>query len=423
LRSGQTARTVSADATAARVVAALGSSNRTIEPVVDERQPEVVDVDLQPALNLGNTLIGNPVVVNGPNGQTWTLSVAALRKMLVIPGSPTAQRDQSLKLDSTKLAAYVADLAKQVDQTPFNARFQRDGAGVRLLQEVIAGRRVDQAKGASLIAAAAAGADRSVALPVDVVAPSITSANADQIAALQLLADNTTSYVGSIPPRRHNVEFATSLLNGVVVAPGEIFSFDHELGPTTLARGFQVGFGIVAQGDAVKTVPSVAGGICQVATTLFQPVFWEGYTIEERYWHAYWIDHYRSRGLVGLDATVDPDGGLDFQFKNDTASPILIQSSADGNNVHFALYGVQPNWRVQVDPPVITNVVKTDRTLQVEYDPTMPKGQQITTEAAQDGFTATIRRTVTDAAGNSRVLNLRSTYAPAHNVVMIGTKP
>src|SRR5262249_12552311 len=165
LHPGQAARTVSADATAARVVAALASSNRTIQPVVDERQPEVVDADLQPALNLGNALIGNPVVVNGPNGQTWTLSVAALRKMLVIPGSPTAQRYQSLKLDPTKLAAYVADLAKQVDQTPFNARFQRDGAGVRLLQEAIAGRRVDQAKGASLIAAAAARAPRSVALP------------------------------------------------------------------------------------------------------------------------------------------------------------------------------------------------------------------------------------------------------------------
>jgi vancomycin resistance protein YoaR len=261
-----------------------------------------------------------------------------------------------------------------------------------------------------------------VTLPVQVVAPSVTAADGGQIANLTLIADNSTSYAGSIPPRRHNVELATSLLNGVVIAPGEIFSFNRELGPTTLERGFQVGYGIEAQGDSVKTVPSVAGGICQVATTLFQPVFWTGYTVEARYPHAYWIAHYVSHGMVGLDTTVDEEAGLDFQFKNDTSADILVQTSTDGTNVHFAIYGVAPTWKVQVDPPVIANVVKTDPKLVVQSDPTMPRGSQVYTEAAQDGFLVTIRRTVTDGAGNSRQLNLRSNYAPAHNVIVVGAK-
>ena len=40
------------------------------------------------------------------------------------------------------------------------------------------------------------------------------------------------------------------------------------------------------------TIPSEGGGICQVATTLFQSVFWSGYQITERNWHSYWIPRY-----------------------------------------------------------------------------------------------------------------------------------
>jgi vancomycin resistance protein YoaR len=126
--------------------------------------------------------------------------------------------------------------------------------------------------------------------------------------------------------------------------------------------------------------------------------------------------------MVGLDTTVDQEAGLDFQFKNDTSANLLIQTSTDGTNVHFALYGIPPSWKVRVDQPVITNLVKTDPKVVVQDDATMPKGQQVYTEAAQDGFTVTIRRTVTDVAGDSRQLNLRSNYAPAHNVIAVGTR-
>ena len=95
----------------------------------------------------------------------------------------------------------------------------------------------------------------------------------------------------------------------------------------------------------MHTVPSVAGGICQVATTLFQPVFWAGYQLEERYWHLYWIPSYTSRGIVGLDATVDADAGLDFKWINPTEDFVLIQASTDAEHVTFRLYGQKPPWR------------------------------------------------------------------------------
>ena len=424
LGPSQTALRLDQVATAKRFNAALLGSQRTIEPAVVETPPAVVDADLAESLALANRLVGAAVDAQGPSGRKWSLGPPALRQMLVLPVVTVGSHVERPRLDDAKLAAFVATIAKGVDSPPLNSRFQRDASGqIRLIQAGVPGSQVDQAKSVALLATAAADTNRVVVLPINVVAPTFASDNAGSLVGLQLIAENTTSYVGSIPPRRHNVELATSLLNGVVVPPGETFSFNHELGPTTLDRGFQVGYGIEAQGTSVKTVPSVAGGICQVATTLFQPVFWNGYTIEERYPHLYWIAHYAYHGVIGLDTTVDEEGDLDLQFKNDTSRPLLIQSWTDGSRVHFAVYGDPPTWKVQVDPSVITNVVKTDPKPVIQQDPTMPKGQSVITEAAEDGFQAMVRRLVTNADGTTRELKLRSTYAPAHNVTVVGTKP
>jgi vancomycin resistance protein YoaR len=423
LRPSQPALKVDRVATIALVQKAMASDVRSVAAVVDETQPEVRDDDIAAALDRANTIVGTDLVVQGPDQRGWKLTTASLRQMIAMPDAVAMKNGNLPLLDQASVAAFVAKVAKDVDRGATNARFQLDSSGsVTLLHEGTTGLAVNQPDSAARIVDAATRADRTVSLVVATVEPSVGSQDVDKLASLTLIAENSTPYGFSIPPRRHNVELATALLNGVVVGPGEIFSFNRELGTTSLARGFQVGFGIVASGDTVKTVPAVAGGICQVATTLFQPVFWEGYTIEERYSHAYWIAHYVSRGYPGLDTTVDEDGGLDFQFKNDTDSPLLIQSGTDGSNVHFAIYGVRPNWTVKVDPAKITNVVKTDAKPEVQQDPTLPKGTQITTEAAEDGFQVVVHRQVVDASGNSRDLYLRSSYAPSHNVVVVGTK-
>lgn len=418
----QTGHTVDVAKTEEKLQALLFTSQRSMSPVVSDTTPSIKASDWNADFATAQAIVHDSLVLQGPSGASWTLSPSGLLNMLVLPAHPSSQNANGPGLDSGKLKTFVQEIAQKVDRPAQNARFQLVNGHVSVLRDSKAGRTVDQAKAMDVIQSAARSGNRTVSLPVSSAAPVVTADAASEIAGLQLIAENSTSYVGSIPPRRHNVELATSMLNGVVLPPGAIFSFNSELGPTTLARGYQVGFGIVAQGDTVKTVPSIGGGICQVATTLFQPVFWTGYEIEERYAHAYYIAHYRSHGYPGLDTTVDEGAGLDFRFKNDTSGDLLIQSRTDGSNVYFSLYGVQPTWKVNVDKPVISNLVKTDPKLQIQYDPTMLKGQEIYTEAAEDGFDVLIRRTVTDSNGHSRVLDLRSTYEPSHNVMLVGTK-
>jgi hypothetical protein len=160
-----------------------------------------------------------------------------------------------------------------------------------------------------------------------------------------------------------------------------------------------------------------------VATTLFQPVFWAGYQLEERYWHLYWIPAYTSRGVVGLDVTVDSDSGLDFKWTNTTSSYILIQADTDDSNIYFGLYGKKPPWKVQVDDAKITNRTPPDTTPLAQAEPTLPWGRTLLVETARDGFDAEVVRHVIPTDGSKeRDLDLKSSYQPARTVTLVGSK-
>lgn len=166
----------------------------------------------------------------------------------------------------------------------------------------------------------------------------------------------------------------------------------------------------------------MAGGICQVATTLFQRVFWSGFPLVERHWHLYWIPAYTTRGLVGLDATVDEDSGLDMRWSNPTDSYVLIQSATDDSNVYFGLYGSEHNWKVQVDDPQVSHRVAADPAPVAEAEPSLPWGRILPVESARDGFDVGITRTVTREDGQPRSLTVQSSYEPSRTVTLVGTK-
>src|SRR5690606_286560 len=171
----------------------------------------------------------------------------------------------------------------------------------------------------------------------------------------------------------------------------------------------------------LRTIPSEAGGICQVSSTVFQPVFWSGYQIERRSTHSYWITSYTSQGYPGLDATVDSTTGLDFRWMNNSSTAVLIGAEADGQNLTIRLFGTPPDWSVEVDPPEITNVVEADTAEVLQDDPSLPAGQRLAIERANDGFDIKIVRRVHESDGNVRELVLETTYGPSRNVVLVGT--
>jgi vancomycin resistance protein YoaR len=150
----------------------------------------------------------------------------------------------------------------------------------------------------------------------------------------------TTSYGSSSSNRRHNIELATSHINGTILAPGEVFSYNDTVGPRTPRLGFR---------DAPtyqdgQVVPGPGGGICQVSTTLYNAVLRApGIKVVERSHHSMPV-HYVP---AGCDATVAYDS-LDFKFRNDTSGPVLVAASTRNGRLSFGLYGVEPPSEKQV---------------------------------------------------------------------------
>jgi hypothetical protein len=236
-----------------------------------------------------------------------------------------------------------------------------------------------------------------------------------------VLGSAQTSYAGSIPERAWNVELAAKRLNGTKIAPGELFSFNQAVGPTTLAAGFRVGYGITSNNGRPETVPSVGGGICQVATTVFQAAFWAGLPFEERHYHLYWIPRYgvAPSGRTGMDATVD-DPGVDLTFRNTTNDWIRLESWVDGANVGFTLKGVDPGWKVEATQPVISSVVKTSQAPVRQYDSSMPAGKELWVEHAEDGFTVSMKRRVSLDGKLIDDWAFTNVYQPSRNVLLVG---
>jgi vancomycin resistance protein YoaR len=343
---------------------------------------------------------------------------------LIELNQPTNGQPASVSVNSDALQPILDDISKAVDQPATNARFTWDGANLHVLRESKPGRGLDQAAARDILASQLLAGARAIDLPVPPVAASVSSDDGGaSLGIRELIEQSTTSFVGSVPEKAYNIQLAARRLNGVVVPPGGMFSFNTEVGPTTLEAGFKWGFGLTTgPNGGAHTVPSVAGGICQVATTLFQPVFWGGYQLEERFWHLYWIPAYTSRDIVGLDATVDEDAGLDFKWINPTSDYVLIQSSTTADHVTFSLYGRKPAWKVQVDPPEISNRVSPDTTPDVQAEPQLPWGRIVPVETARDGFQVVLTRHVLNLDGSpQRDLILKSIYQPGHNVTLVGT--
>jgi vancomycin resistance protein YoaR len=268
---------------------------------------------------------------------------------------------------------------------------------------------------------------------VAVTKPQIPSSKKEEMATPDRLAIGRTDYSSSIPSRAHNVELAAERLNGALIAPGQSFSFNEQVGKQTVDNGYVEAYGIALVDGAggtseYKTVSSVAGGICQVSTTLFHAVFRSGLPIEERNYHLFWVTYAASStGMMGLDATVDDQSGLDFQFANTTGGWLGIEATVNDGVLQVALYGKDPGWKVSIDDPIITNVRVPNPKPAYEKTYDLQPRTILMIEHSVEGFDATIRRRVFDSKGNPVIyqgkpmdVQLKSSYQASRDRYQVG---
>lgn len=413
-------------ATADAIIAGIESGRHLVEVRLAPVPARVTLEMAQAAAAEAQRIASRPVTVTWEGGSA-ELSPDQLASALVF--APQEEQGTvvglAVEVDRERLAELLSPLQDAVQAAPQDAELRYYDGQVRVVKPEQPGRELDVEASVDAVRQAILDGRSEVALAVRAVEPQVTAATASQIVIRELISSGQTYYGGSVPNRKHNVELATERANGALVPPGGTFSFIETVGEINLETGYKVGYGIVATNGRVSTVPSVGGGVCQVSTTLFHAAFWGGFPIVERNWHLYWIPLYGQppSGITGLDATVDTDYGLDFKFKNATDDWIAIVASADGEWVRFEIWGTKPDWRVEVDDPVVSNVVKADPAPVFRESPDLAPGQQVVVEQARDGFDVVIHRRVYQGDRLIDELLLRSHYMPSSNVTLVGPNP
>ena len=222
------------------------------------------------------------------------------------------------------------------------------------------------------------------------------TAVAEEVGITDLVATGESYFIGSPTGRDHNIRLAATKFDGVVVPPGETFSFNEYLGEVTAEAGYDESF--ITAGEQLAM--GVGGGICQVSTTAFRAAFWGGYPITERWYHGQRVGYYELRGGgVGMDATVYSPH-VDLKFVNDRSAPLLIETEV-GEGTHrlvFRFYSTDDGRRVEMDGPVVTNEMEPGPPI-YELDETMAPGTVTKWQSSVGGLTATIERTIYDRSG------------------------
>jgi len=303
-------------------------------------------------------------------------------------------------LDEVAMRAYLEKLAPALTIDPVNARFHFEDATQQLepITKSAEGRMLDVEGSAHHIAASLAEGKHEVALLVEKVPPPYPdSATAHELGIVDLVAEGESYFIGSPSGRDHNIRLAATKFDGLVISPGETFSFNRYLGEVTAEAGYDESY--ITAGEQLEM--GIGGGICQVSTTAFRAAFWGGYPITERWYHGQRVGYYELRGGgVGMDATVFSPH-VDMKFVNDRSAPLLIETEV-GEGTHrlaFRFYSTDDGRRVEKAEAMVTDETEPGPPI-YELDEDLAPGTVTKWQSPVGGLTATVERRVYDKSGD-----------------------
>ncbi len=401
---GQPGVDVDIEATTAAVLEALHGGEPATIPV--QTVALAVPSDLS-AQGVDSPPAYSPLVLSDSvTGLMFALDPATLASLV--------QSREPLRINQDRLAQILADWATQVDTPSRDARlsFDPNTGQVSVLKPSQTGRSLNVTATAETIRQALATGAQTAILPVETIRPGVDMARKDDLGIVELVAEGTTSFIGSSPERVRNILVAADKFEGVVIPPGQVFSFNDIVEDVSAANGFEDS--LIIWGD--RTAVWVGGGVCQASTTIFRAALNAGFPIVERYNHGYVVSWY---GAPGMDATIYTPT-VDFRFRNDTDHHILIDPTVNTSSgvITYRIWGTKPDREVTIGQGVVSDEEEPGPPV-YQRDDTLAAGQTKQVERAQDGMTVTIERTITEA-GTTRTDQFVSRYEPWEAVYLVG---
>jgi len=267
-------------------------------------------------------------------------------KLLSVYNAQSDEKRLSLpiKWDDATLRSALEKLGSQIEVAPTNARLISNADGLEVVPDT-PGRALDQSAAAHVIKRSWRLGVSSIALPMrtlDAKVPARSLAGHDV-----QLAMYPTHFNPGIAGRTENIRIACRAIQNHVLMPGQTFSFNACTGERTARKGYQMAHIFMRQPgeDDPEVVEGLAGGVCQVSSTLFNAVRktndaadMNPLKIVERNTHSLPVTYVPP----GLDATVAWPG-KDFKFRNISPNPVYIHTQMGRSKLSISIWSRIPN--------------------------------------------------------------------------------
>ena len=307
--------------------------------------------------------------------------------------------------DETALAA-LEPLKEATDEPAVPARIDLARGGVI---PHVSGRFLDLGGAIDRIRDAARAGEAMVELPRLSVEPRVSSAFLERVESKKQLARFQTHFSrhGDQATRAQNIETAAARLDGVVLLPHELFSFNASVGPRTVANGFSRGWEIF-KGEMVE---GIGGGTCQVASTFHAAAFLGGLDVIER------LPHSRPSAYItmGLDATVVYPI-VDLKIRNPYDFPVVVHSHVEGNTVVFELFGKERPARVVFKREIVATRPYARK---VEEKKGLPRDRVVRKQHGIPGYKIKRTRMIAYGDGSGRKEENVDVYWPTFELYLV----
>ncbi|MEW6172223.1 MAG: VanW family protein [Bacillota bacterium] len=317
-----------------------------------------------------------------------------------------------VKVDQKRAASFVAQLTKGLTVLPQNA-------GIKVLPDdsvvIIPGREgcfVDSTSVCpQLIAILTKGKEPVVRVPLKSIPPEHTTAEVVAMGIEAPLGEFTTTFDPTKVNRVYNISVAAGALNGLLVQPGEVVSFNKIVGPRSSEAGYKEAPTIINN----EFVDSLGGGVCQVSTTLYNAVLLSGLEVVERHNHSLPVTYVPA----GRDATV-AYGGSDLQFRNNTDKYLYVRTVVTGNRLTIKILGNKKFKRKVELRSWVTETLKP-KVIRRE-DANLEAGKEVVKQKGIRGCRAKAERIIWDGDKKTTEQLRSSFYHPLDEIVAVGTK-
>ncbi len=298
---------------------------------------------------------------------------------------------------------------------PINAKFEVENNSVVTVPHQN-GRDVDREILDNFLSEIQVQNDRMDSLALDEVIPEMHADNISSMLFRDTIGDFHTDFeidTQNGKNRSVNIQLASQAINGLVLAPGEVFSYNDVVGPRTAAKGYKSA--VVYSGGQILT--GIGGGICQVSTTLYNAVLQAGLEVVERNPHNFTVGY----ADLGFDATVTFNV-QDIKFRNSSGLPIKLEISfPQKTRVRVEIRGTN------LDPSTAfeyKSVIINTKAFTVVYreDPKLKVGGSYIFQAGKTGYTVDAYKiTKVNGIETDRVKLYRNVYNPYPQIVYRNT--